>query len=618
MIKGVPGGQRLVILRLDGDLEQQGFRVTLSLAQAAYAADQKTGYLPPQPQLAEALAQWQETYRGLTTQARLTPHRVVLGGSLQSCKRSGEAIAQQLQTWLKSPQFYPIDLYLREVFHPSEPIQVLIRTQDARLSLLPWHQWEFIERYGQAEISFGQLDAESVAAATAPAKRKVKILAILGNSEGIDVAADRQFLNSLAGAAVTFLVEPKRDAISRELWQQRWDILFFAGHSESDADGRGQLQINPQQQLPLEDLKYGLRSAIAKGLQLAIFNSCDGLGLAQALSDLHIPQVIVMRQPVPDRVAQAFLKQFLQAFAEGKPLPVAVRTAREQLEALEDSFPYASWLPVLFQSTTVPPPTWQQLRQGTPARPVKQRLWRGAAVAAAVILARLSGLLQPLELTAYDTLLRLRPSQGWDARILLVTVTEADVNAQSADALRGASLSDATLETLLNRLLAYEPSAIALDLYRNYAADPQYADLARLLATDERIVTACRGSSSASDPGIAPPPEVPAERTLSAVGFTDVPIDADETIRRYLLSQEPYAGSDCQAPYSLGMMAALRYLATENQFLDWTAEVRSRPQIGETVLTPLEVEARGYRAVDAGGDQMMLNYRLAAPAWLVR
>jgi hypothetical protein len=42
------------------------------------------------------------------------------------------------------------------------------------------------------------------------------------------------------------------------------------------------------------------------------------LGLAKHLASLHIPKIIVMREPVPDLVAQEFLKNFLTAFASGK------------------------------------------------------------------------------------------------------------------------------------------------------------------------------------------------------------------------------------------------------------------------------------------------------------
>ncbi|HEY9747845.1 MAG TPA: CHAT domain-containing protein, partial [Allocoleopsis sp.] len=203
------------------------------------------------------------------------------------------------------------------------------------------------------------------------ARDKIRILAVLGNQTGIDTEADRQLLTQLAPTAeVIFLVEPHRRELNQQLWDAHgWDILFFAGHSASQADrATGQIAINPQQRLGLSDLKHALQQAIAKGLQLAIFNSCDGLGLAHDLQALHIPQMIVMREPVPDLVAQEFLKAFLTSFTQGVPLYLAVRQAREQLQGLEDEFPCASWLPVICQNPAELPMVWQPQHQAVDQR----------------------------------------------------------------------------------------------------------------------------------------------------------------------------------------------------------------------------------------------------------
>jgi hypothetical protein len=74
------------------------------------------------------------------------------------------------------------------------------------------------------------------------------------------------------------------------------------------------------------------------------------LGLAAELISIQLPQAIVMREPVPDIIAQQFLKNFLVAFGSGLPLYRAVRSAREQLQGLEDNYPCASWLPVICQN----------------------------------------------------------------------------------------------------------------------------------------------------------------------------------------------------------------------------------------------------------------------------
>ena len=119
-----------------------------------------------------------------------------------------------------------------------------------------------------------------------PAKQ-VRILAILGNSSGIDIETDRKLLKSLPNAEVIFLVEPSRQELDEWLWHRAgWDILFFAGHSNSQSDGKaGQLDINSTEKITIAQLRNALNRALRSGLQLAIFNSCEGLGAANQLSE---------------------------------------------------------------------------------------------------------------------------------------------------------------------------------------------------------------------------------------------------------------------------------------------------------------------------------------------
>jgi hypothetical protein len=187
-------------------------------------------------------------------------------------------------------------------------------------------------------------------------RRRTRVLAVLGNSAGIDVEADHQLLKSLdrSQVDVVFLSEPDRKQFHDTLWdRQGWDVFYFSGHSYSERDGySGAMQLNAFDQLAVKDLQFALAEAVEQGLQLAILNSCDGLGLAQELCALKIPQIVVMKEPVPDLVAQHFLAYLLQALAADKSLCVAIREARQQLSSLEDQYPFASWLPTLFQTTT--------------------------------------------------------------------------------------------------------------------------------------------------------------------------------------------------------------------------------------------------------------------------
>jgi uncharacterized protein YjbI with pentapeptide repeats/energy-coupling factor transporter ATP-binding protein EcfA2 len=68
-----------------------------------------------------------------------------------------------------------------------------------------------------------------------------------------------------------------------------------------------------------------------------------------------------MREPIPDLIAQEFLKNFLQAFTRGSRFDDAVKFSRQQLVDLETKYPYVSWLPVVIQNRLIKSPTWQSL-----------------------------------------------------------------------------------------------------------------------------------------------------------------------------------------------------------------------------------------------------------------
>ncbi|NER96992.1 MAG: CHAT domain-containing protein [Symploca sp. SIO1B1] len=187
-----------------------------------------------------------------------------------------------------------------------------------------------------------------------------RILAILGNSQGINLAEDEHSLRKLPNVEIEWLREPSIKKLVSILWRrEKWDILFFAGHSKSKEDlTTGNIAINSQDSLNLQVLKNPLKHVQQNGLKLAIFNSCDGLGLANALADLGVPYIIVMRESVPDQVAQDFLQFFLEGFSTGISLYKAFRKAREQLKYLE--YPGAVQIPVIVQHPTAQPLIWPQ------------------------------------------------------------------------------------------------------------------------------------------------------------------------------------------------------------------------------------------------------------------
>ena len=598
--------EKLVTLKLEGDLETNGFHVLLEIGEDGDRPDiEAIGSLPPNPVLLQQLQKWQESYRLLDTPSRIQPLEITYVGSLhtvETCQQEAIKLGKRLQAWLLSDPFTPIDQPLREELNPTDTVRLVIRTTNTNLQHLPWHLWDIADRYPNIEIALGtptlkRLENRPVQHST------VKILAILGDSRGIDVAADRQMLAAIPGAEVTFLVEPKRQQITEQLWEQPWNLLFFAGHGRTEA-GAGKIFINPQESLTLEELKYGLREAVRQGLQLAIFNACDGLGLANVLAPLGLPQMILMREPIPDQVAQTFLKYFLDAYVTGESLYLSARQARERLQGLEDRFPCASWLPIIFQVDPVLPKRWPQLVAATPdpepspiagGLPLKILLTIGVVVTASVGILRWTGLLQRPELASYDRLMRQQPAQTVEQRVLIVEATTEDVNAH------GYPLPDEVLAEAIDQLRPHQPRVIGLDIFRPEAAP---STLLGQRFQENNVVALCSfgQAGGGNQSGIGPPPELPEEQ----VGFSNVVIDSDGILRRQLLFAQPDTTSPCTSRTSLAMLTTLHYLDA----LDIQLENldKQRLQLGAATLTPMQTRSGGYQGIDDRGFQILLRY----------
>jgi WD40 repeat protein len=400
--------KKLVVLKFDGNFEL-GFQVNLEIAnegQRAYRTT--TGNLPENISIPQLLNNWHEIYCSRYSQFRVKSggsRRVNLESLNQECTRESINLLTSFNQWLKAESFTSIVNSLKEL-NSQDEIRIIITTSCHELRQLPWHLWDILINFPLVEVALSSPNAER---GERVLRDKIRILIILGDSSNIDVEADKKLLHNFCGddAEIVLLKQPSREELNHYLQDDLgWDMLFFSGHSQTKnpttpvattggtpathwlpnplpaseegannqmhgnlSNGEegvknqmeGRIYINSDDSLTMGELRDALQVAIKRRLQIAFFNSCDGLGIAYELEQLHIPQVIVMREPVPDIVAQEFLKYFLQEFTGGKSLYISVRNARLELQQLESEFPCASWLPVIVQNQTETPPTWQSL-----------------------------------------------------------------------------------------------------------------------------------------------------------------------------------------------------------------------------------------------------------------
>jgi hypothetical protein len=339
-----------------------------------------TGFkFPASPEIPQLYRKWQDGSRENTRlrltnagDARLTSHS-------EECKKDKRALEDCSEQWFNDGNFYVLSEKIKNKILASEKIKNKIPTNETvvRINLvfshfdvnrddndilrrLPWQLWRSLLDSGDSKKSTFALSEDLSRDYTKRnshdhvLKSPVKILAIFGSDEnGLNQQPEKEQLYKLKnnnGVRVQIEEQPNRDRVNQLLWDSKWDILFFSGHSSSQ-ERTGTIQINDRDSLSLDDLRSALKESVENGLKIAIFNSCDGLGIANVLTQVKVPAVIVMKEPVPDSFASQFFLNFLEAFAqEGKQLSLAVRKATQMLNIKENDFPGATWLPVICYS----------------------------------------------------------------------------------------------------------------------------------------------------------------------------------------------------------------------------------------------------------------------------
>ncbi|MEO1430358.1 MAG: substrate-binding domain-containing protein [Cyanobacteria bacterium J06632_19] len=387
----------MAIVKLKIRESKEGFHVDLT-ARELYIETE--GDLPPLPaKLETSFNNWQLAYREIdavrsvftstpsteypstehpSTEHRLTPKNITKYSSAEYTT----SVKDSLNQWLNSGdcKWLPVrDILIaiaQQLHHKNEEIRVIIDAEDVKLRRLPWQEWNlFEEHYPQVEIALSAAKNTFKPTKNAlPQSSKIRVLVVVGRSDGINTQEDLEVIKELEqhGAEVVCLMKPNlKDLCEALREEQGYHIFIFTGHSGSQENGHiGWIELNDADSLSIEEFKEALKQAINKGLQLAIFNSCDGLGLASQLAHLHLPRCIVMREPVPDKVAVAFLKYFFKEFTCNQSLSTALNKARKQLEHFNLDYPGAMWLPTICIAPNVKSLTWKSLNARNTPQPV--------------------------------------------------------------------------------------------------------------------------------------------------------------------------------------------------------------------------------------------------------
>lgn len=228
--------------------------------------------------------------------------------------------------------------------------------------------------------------------------------------------------------------------------------------------------------------------------------------------------------------------------------------------------------------------------------------WRGVlitapSVALLVSALRLAGLLQSLELWALDLSFRLRPLEPIDPRIVIVEISDADIEKVGNGSWH---IPDAIVAQLLEKLKKQQPKVIGLDMARNAPLDSGYQALTKIFETTPNLIGVEKRIDDPNNPAIPPNPVL---SQLGQIASVDVVADADNRIRRGMLY---VTTKNDEYLESLGLRLALIYLESKGITPNPSATYL---QLGQAVFVPFEANDGGYVGADDGGYQILLNFR---------
>jgi adenylate cyclase len=242
-----------------------------------------------------------------------------------------------------------------------------------------------------------------------------------------------------------------------------------------------------------------------------------------------------------------------------------------------------------------------------------EKSWRGVTITILlscllVILLRLSGVLQLLEWKALDFFFLHRLPESSDGRIVLVNISESDINS-----LKEYPLSDEVFTNLLEKIKQQKPRVIGLDIFRDFPVpsinkkpeenQQAYSNLLKFFRSTPNLIGIAKITDSEAYPSVNPPSVL---KELGQVSAADLVVDDDSVVRRGNLF--PIAdGSPKSSIPSLGLAVALNYLSTEG--IQPLPTESGWLKLKNTVFLPFQANDGGYVGTDDNGYQILLNWR---------
>ncbi len=219
----------------------------------------------------------------------------------------------------------------------------------------------------------------------------------------------------------------------------------------------------------------------------------------------------------------------------------------------------------------------------------------GIVATGGVLALRSAGFFQIWELQTFDFMMNHRFAEPLDERIVIVGITEADVERSQT-----AIITDTMLAEVIEKIRMQNPTVIGLDLFRNVPTDEGYDRLQTIFQETSNLIGIEKVINDRALTAVAGNSVLLKNNRLAA---SDLIVDIDGRVRRGFLF--PSAVGD-RIIEGFAFRVALEYLQSHDISPNPDAAIL---ELGHTYLPPFEKNSGGYSNADAGGYQIVMNWR---------
>jgi CHASE2 domain-containing sensor protein len=371
--------------------ETSGERVVFQIQTLSESNVEKLGTLSLQDNLFNSIEEWKTQYRNLCLLLKqrekyrgviefgVTPENNNVSDDKESIRNKLKEITLKIEggndrieeeknqnegefeKWITSISKENYVLFC-DHFKAGHDNLVFIRTDCDRIRSLPWQLLEKIIKKIRKDSNYiiqtVLMNKGTNSIVELGDNDPLKILTLKGNSKYLNTGKDIEILDEFCKSYDNIEFDYSKDRDTQGISFQdliktiqnpnaNYNIIYYCGHS-----GNGNITLRDGIPVDPKHISYSLNELVRKGLKLLIFNSCDGLKLAD---NNYIPCTVVMREEIPDEVSHYFIQKFIDRYEELQCIYLSMHHARNSTAEAYVNHQYYScvdWLPIMVQSTS--------------------------------------------------------------------------------------------------------------------------------------------------------------------------------------------------------------------------------------------------------------------------